>query len=119
MHVAEALSFTRGPAINIDDTRQEPAIDVLDPKLGSSDILSFVTDFPTSDVPAPSGDASIISTRARFRIDFDREVIPNSVGFSRRHTIHRGAPSAPCTNWAAGLGTGRVLPLNLKITPRS
>ena len=81
-------SFTRGPAINIDDTRQEPSINVLDPKLGSSDILSFTTDFPTSDQPAPSGDASIISTRAKFRINFDREVIPNSVGFSRRHTLH-------------------------------
>jgi DNA-binding beta-propeller fold protein YncE len=71
-------SFNRGAAITV-SAAQVPSIDVLDP----------ATDAIGPYDPQPASDAiNTISTRARFRVDFDREVVPNSVGFSRRHTLH-------------------------------
>lgn len=71
-------TFNRGPAIAV-DANEIPAIDVLNTAV---DYLPPFDDVPISDA------VNTISTRARFRIDFDKEVVPNSVGFSRRYTIH-------------------------------
>ncbi|MGQ0551935.1 MAG: YncE family protein [Planctomycetota bacterium] len=75
-------SFNRGPAIAINAATQIPRIDVLDP---TADVIGVYNAAPLSDADAAMHK---VSTRARFRVDFDREVVPNSVGFSRRHTIH-------------------------------
>jgi len=72
-------SFDRGPAIAIDASSALPDIDVLDPEV---DALGFYEPVPTSDA------VNTISTRARFLVRFDREVVPNSVGFSRKYTVH-------------------------------
>ena len=72
-------SFNRGPAITV-SASQIPSIDVLDP---AQDAIGPYELEPSSDA------VNTISTRARFRVDFDREVVPNSVGFSRRHTLQR------------------------------
>lgn len=93
---SNARLFTRGPAIPVDSITEIPAIDVLDP---ASDILSQLADPPTSDADI------VISTRARFRIEFDKEVVPNSVGFSRQYTIHSVA------------GKGIVFPFNGNTRP--
>lgn len=81
-------TFNRGPAVVV-DLSGRPAIDVLDP---SEDWLDFPKDTNgdgTPDVFVATDDTTFTaSTRARFRVDFDKEVVPNSVGFSRRHTIH-------------------------------
>jgi hypothetical protein len=74
-------SFNRGAAITI-TTSQIPSIDILDP---SQDAIGTYVLEPTSDA------VNTISTRARFVVRFDREVVPNSVGFSRRHTLHSTA----------------------------
>jgi hypothetical protein len=71
-------TFNRGAAIAI-STSQIPTIDILDP---SQDAIGTYVLEPTSDA------VNTISTRARFVVRFDREVVPNSVGFSRRHTLH-------------------------------
>jgi YVTN family beta-propeller protein len=76
------LTFNRGPAIAVDSVTEIPSIDVLEPA------LDYIP--PFSSVPA-SDAVNVVSTRARFRIDFDKEVVPNSVGFSRRYTIHSTA----------------------------
>jgi hypothetical protein len=75
---AIAGAFIRGPAIAV-ATSQIPSIDILDP---TTDAIGTYEREPTSDA------VNTISTRARFRVDLDREVVPNSVGFSRRHTLH-------------------------------
>jgi hypothetical protein len=75
-------SFNRGPAITVSSTNLLPSIDILD---STVDAIGFYDPQPTSD------QINVISTGARFRVDFDREVVPNSVGFSRRHTIHSTA----------------------------
>ncbi len=74
-------SFNRGPALYINETTAVPDIDILDP---TEDAVGIYNPVPTSDL------VNVISTRARFLVRFDREVVPNSVGFSRRHTIHSG-----------------------------
>ena len=74
-------SFNRGAAITV-TTGQIPSIDILDP---SQDAIGTYELDPTSDA------VNTISTRARFIVRFDREVVPNSVGFSRRHTLHATA----------------------------
>ncbi|GJM20271.1 MAG: hypothetical protein DHS20C15_01860 [Planctomycetota bacterium] len=89
-------TFNRGPAIEVDSVTQIPAIDVADP---NSHYLGSFTLTPGSD------DENIISTKARFRVNFDKEMVPNSVGFSRRHTIH----SVP--------GEGVVFPFNGNTRP--
>ncbi len=71
--------FDRGPALEIDAVTGLPAIDVLDPDV---DALGFWDPAPVDDT------VNTVSTRARFLVRFDREVVPNSVGFSRRHTAH-------------------------------
>lgn len=71
-------SYNRGPAITV-STIQVPSIDILDP---STDAIGPYD-------PEPANDSvNTISTRARFIVRFDREVVPNSAGFSRRHTLH-------------------------------
>ena len=76
-------TFNRGPAIAVDSVTELPSIDVLESAL---DYLPPIIASPTSDA------SNKVSTRARFRIDFDKEVVPNSVGFSRRYTI-QGTPT--------------------------
>ncbi len=71
--------FDRGPALEIEPVTGLPAIDVLDP---AEDALGFW------DPAALDDTQNTVSTRARFLVRFDREVVPNSVGFSRRHTLH-------------------------------
>ena len=72
-------TFNRGAALTV-STGGVPSIDILDP---SADAIGLYD-------PEPDTDAiNTISTRARFLVRFDREVVPNSVGFSRRHTLHR------------------------------
>ena len=88
-------SFNRGAAITI-TTSQIPSIDILDP---SHDAIGTYVLEPTSDA------INTISTRARFVVRFDREVVPNSVGFSRRHTLHSTA------------ALGVVLPFNGNTRP--
>ena len=75
-------SFNRGPAIEVDAITRLPSIDVLDP---ARDYLGPFDLTPVDDT------VNIVSTAARFRVDFDKEMVPNSVGFSRRHTIHSTA----------------------------
>lgn len=70
--------FNRGPAISVGTVDEIPAIDVL----SSTYLLPPVTTVIVSDA------SNTVSTKSRFRIDFDKEVVPNSVGFSRRYTIH-------------------------------
>ena len=77
-----ALTFNRGPAIAVDSVTEIPSIDVLNP---TSDYLPPFTSVPASDA------VNVVSTRARFRVDFDKEVVPNSVGFARHYTIHSTA----------------------------
>jgi YVTN family beta-propeller protein len=89
-------TFNRGPAIEVDPISSLPAIDVLD---SSKDYLGSVDQNPTSDT------INIVSTKAHFRVDFDKEVVPNSVGFSKRHTIH------------AVLGKGVVFPFSGNTRP--
>jgi YVTN family beta-propeller protein len=72
-------SFNRGPAVAIDETSSLPDIDVLDPAV---DAVGFYDPVPDSDA------VNVISTRARFLVRFDREVVPNSVGFGRFTTVH-------------------------------
>lgn len=72
-------TFLRGPAVPV-STSLLPSIDILDP---SVDAIGTYVPTPTNDT------INTISTRARFLIEFDQQVVPNSVGFSRRHTIHR------------------------------
>ncbi|RKY21384.1 MAG: hypothetical protein DRQ55_04410 [Planctomycetota bacterium] len=74
-----ALTFNRGPAVAVDSVTEIPNIDVL---VTGVDYLPPFTSVPASDAD------NVVSTRARFRIDFDKEVVPNSVGFSRHFTIH-------------------------------
>lgn len=98
----DVTDFNRGPAVFI-DTNRLPAIDIAD--------ASFVapgTQYnpaPSSDDPEVPNGGNVISTRPKFRIDFDKEVIPNSVGFSRRHTVQ------------AVDGEGVVFPFNGNIRP--
>jgi hypothetical protein len=73
-------SFNRGAAVYINENTSIPDIDILDP---GADAIGAYDPFPSSDA------TNVISTRARFLVRFDREVVPNSVGFSRRHTIQR------------------------------
>ena len=90
-----AGSFNRGPAITV-STGDIPSIDILDP---STDAIGVYN-------PEPASDAiNTISTRARFLVRFDREAVPNSVGFSRRHTLHRTS------------GFGVVFPFNGNTRP--
>ncbi len=82
---AADMTFNRGAAIPIGTTTSLPSIDILDPGKDAID--------PANYNKTPNGDndptsPNLISTRANFRIDFDKEVVPNSVGFSRRYTIH-------------------------------
>jgi len=72
--------FDRGPAIFVDPTTQLPAIDILDP---DEHAIGNYNPTPTSDT------VNTISTRPVFLVEFDREVVPDSVGFSRRHTLQR------------------------------
>src|SRR5262245_29437277 len=72
-------SFNRGAAIVIDAATQLPDIDVLDPQV---DAIGFYNPLPASDA------VNVVSTRARFVVRFDREVVPNSVGFGRFDTVH-------------------------------
>jgi YVTN family beta-propeller protein len=65
-------SFTRGPAIAVDEATGLPAIEVLGGAGGSD-----------------PGDG--LAVDAVFRVTFDKEVVPNSVGFSRRHSVHSTA----------------------------
>ncbi len=76
-------SFNRGPAIAIDVATRLPSIDISSATyaIGTYDAT------PPSDNPLLGGNT--ISTRARFRVDFDKEVIPNSLGFSKRFTAQR------------------------------
>lgn len=91
-------TFNRGPAIEVDSVTQIPAIDVADPN------KHYLGDFTLT----PASDAeNTISTKARFRVNFDKEVVPNSVGFSRRHTVHSVA------------GSGVVFPFNGNTRPVS
>lgn len=98
----EATNFNRGPAVFI-DTNRVPDIDIAD--------ASFVapgTSYnpaPSSDDPAVPNGGNLISTRPKFRVDFDKEVVPNSVGFSRRHTVQ------------SVTGEGVVFPFNGNIRP--
>jgi hypothetical protein len=101
------LTFSRGPAIPVDTITSEPAIDVL----SASSVLGSVINpadlsvlGPVIGVPA-SDAVNVISTRSKFRVDFDKEVIPNSVGFSRQYTIH----SVP--------GKGIIFPFNGNTRP--
>jgi DNA-binding beta-propeller fold protein YncE len=71
--------FDRGPAIVIEASSSLPAIDILDPE---TDAIGFYDPLPDSDAE------NVVSTRARFLVRFDREVVPNSVGFSRKYTVH-------------------------------
>jgi YVTN family beta-propeller protein len=82
---AQPGTFNRGAAIEIVPTTSIPRIDILDPSKDAIDPANY-SDSPLSD--NDPAHPNIISTRARFRVDFDKEVVPNSVGFSRRHTIH-------------------------------
>ena len=72
-------SFNRGPAIEV-DIGGMPAINLL----SSSDYLGGS---PPVNPPTDAANSSI-STKSIFRVDFDKEVVPNSVGFSKRMTIH-------------------------------
>ena len=76
-------SFNRGPAIAIDVATRLPDIDVASP----NDVIGTYDSTPPSDDPALGG--NLVSTRARFRVDFDKEVIPNSIGFSKRFSAQR------------------------------
>jgi len=104
-----ALTFSRGPAIEVDTITSAPMIDVL----SDSDLLGSVINPANLSllgavVAVPASDAvNVISTRSKFRVDFDKEVIPNSVGFSRQYTIH----SVP--------GKGIVFPFNGNTRPIS
>jgi len=71
-------SFNRGPAIEVDAITRLPAINVLK----NSDYLGSFDPTPVNDT------VNTISSRTSFRVDFDKEVVPNSVGFSRAHTMH-------------------------------
>lgn len=106
-------SFDRGPAIEVTDAGV-PRIDVLNT---NQDYLS------PYDPDATSDDGNRISTQAYFRVDFDREVIPNSVGFSRRHTIHSVGGSevfrfngntrpvtSPATSFVSGIAASPLAP---------
>ncbi|MFT7463468.1 MAG: hypothetical protein ACI9EF_001812 [Pseudohongiellaceae bacterium] len=68
-------SFSRGPAIAVDALSGLPAIEVL-----------------THDAGMGSRAAACLSqlspSRTVFMVTFDKEVVPNSVGCSRRHTAH-------------------------------
>lgn len=77
---AVAGTFNRGPAVYINENTSIPDIDIFSP---GADAIGAYNPFPGSDA------TNVISTRARFLVRFDREVVPNSVGFSRRHTIQR------------------------------
>lgn len=79
---ADSGSFNRGPGLYVNETTAVPDIDILDP---DTDAIGAYDPFPTSDLP------NVVSTRARFIVRFDREVVPNSIGFSRRHTVHSTA----------------------------
>lgn len=81
--------FSRGPAIVVDAVTGLPDIEVL--SLSSSS--------------AAEG-ADTISVHSAFRIRFDKEVVPDSVGFSRRHSLH----SVP--------GKGVVLPFKGNLRPK-
>ncbi|HEX5009000.1 MAG TPA: hypothetical protein VFY71_01270 [Planctomycetota bacterium] len=72
-------TFNRGPAIYVNENTSVPAIDLLYP---NQDAIGVYNPTPPSDI------TNLISTRARFLVKFDREVVPNSVGFSRKYTIH-------------------------------
>ncbi|HZL99648.1 MAG TPA: hypothetical protein VFD43_05275, partial [Planctomycetota bacterium] len=76
-------SFNRGPAITVNLASQIPSIDILDP---THDAIGVY------DLQAPTDAVNTISTRARFLVRFDREVVPNSAGYSRRHTLN-GTPA--------------------------
>ncbi len=99
-------TFSRGPAITVNSVGSEPSIDVLpEYELGSVINPANLASLGPVD-PAPGSDATnVISTRSKFRIDFDKEVVPNSVGFSRQYTIH----SVP--------GKGIVFPFNGNTRP--
>ena len=88
-------SFNRGAAITV-TTSQLPSIDILNP---SQDAIGTYELEPENDT------INTISTRARFIVRFDREVVPNSVGFSRRHTLH------------STTGLGVVFPFNGNTRP--
>ncbi|MHC4846274.1 MAG: hypothetical protein ACYTCU_08940, partial [Planctomycetota bacterium] len=107
-------TFNRGPGLEVAVGTFLPAIDILDlPRLagpgtplapGTSDDAVGTYD------PVPSSDSvNVISTRPRFRVDFDREVVPNSVGFSRHHTLHAAT--------ASGIPKGIVFPFRGNIRP--
>jgi hypothetical protein len=106
---AASGSFSRGPAVFVNETTAVPDIDILDP---SVDAIGAYDLFPTSDL------ANVVSTRARFIVRFDREVVPNSVGFSRRHTVHSTASSGvifpfngntrPVSSAASALSPGKL-----------
>jgi hypothetical protein len=83
---AVAGSFNRGAAIEIVPTTSVPQIALLDVNKDAINPASYSDTPPTLDFNP--GNPALISTRARFRVDFDKEVVPNSVGFSRRYTIH-------------------------------
>jgi len=73
-------SFNRGPAIFVNPFNAVPSIDILD--IDKDAIKPYNPDVANSDT------VNTISTRARFLVQFDKEVVPNSVGFSRRYTLH-------------------------------
>ncbi len=89
-------SFNRGPAIEVDAISRIPAIDVMDP---SVDYLGNFDPNPVDDT------VNTVSTKARFVVNFDKEVVPNSVGFSKAYTIHSVA------------GQGLVFPFNGNTRP--
>jgi YVTN family beta-propeller protein len=102
----DVRTFSRGPAINVLSVGSEPAINVLPIyELGSVINPANLAVLGPVD-PAPGSDGiNVISTKSRFRIDFDKEVIPNSVGFSRQFTIHSVA------------GKGIIFPFNGNTRP--
>lgn len=109
-------TFNRGPAIEIATGTSLPDIDILDlPRLAGPG--TPVAPGPSDDAigtynPVPLNDSiNTISTRPRFRINFDREVVPNSVGFSRHHSIHSAT--------AGGLPKGVVFPFRGNVRPVS
>lgn len=96
-------NFNRGPAIFIEPSSQIPAIDILDP---SEHAIGSYNPTPVSD------NVNTISTRPVFLVEFDREVVPNSVGFSRRHTLHEHLGETADPDGSVDPPRGVIFPFN-------
>ena len=111
-------TFDRGAAIEVVSTTSMPRITLLDVAKDAIHPSTFSDAAPIEEPVGtkPSALPNLISTRARFRVDFDKEVVPNSVGFSRRFTIHDAGViqfkytgnSRPSNSPASDLVNGKV-----------